>query len=104
MIIGDKIATVHLLHENTPVVVEVVAIEKGEIVWQWAGPIERKSPPAWWLANAHASGLTNPDGTLAWMSARGRVRKRDRGVTWAPAWIEAEVNLLRVTAALGPQP
>lgn len=88
MIVGDKIVTTHVVEDGALVAVEVIAIEKYEIVWSY-GRYVRK------VERLHIENARLSQG-----EAIGRVRKRDRGVTWAPAWIEAEVDLLRVVAGL----
>lgn len=98
MIIGDKIATSNVMLDNVPQIVEVIAIENGEIVWSYEDGEARGQRYV-----AHAWINTWQDlstGKFAFYAV-GRVRKRDRGITWAPAWIEREVELLSVVAALG---
>lgn len=103
MIIGDKIVTTHLTLDGRPVPVSVVAIEHGQIVWDLNfssdGDIALKG--RWYFE--HVDALTYASrisAELLLYNARGRVSKRDRGITWCPAWIEREVELLSVVAGL----
>lgn len=89
MIIGDKIVTVNVQLGRALVPVEVCAIEKGDIVWKYERTTEFQKR----LYIAHCVVLV--DGGFL-----GRVAKRDRGLTWAPTWIESEVDMLRVVAGL----
>lgn len=101
MIIGDKIVTTHLTLDGRPVPVTVIAIEHGQIVWDfgWDG---RSAPGGrWHFEHAYVVTYTAQNTNEIFLyDARGRVSKRDRGITWCPAWIEHEVELLTVITGL----
>lgn len=98
MIIGDKIATSNLSYDGRPTVVEVTAIEKHEIVWTHVWIIPNTDGGRRYLAHVHVDSWI--DKRAVRMVGIGRVQKRDRGITWCPAWIEREIELLTVTTAL----
>lgn len=96
MIVGDKIVTANLLIDRQLIAVSVVAIEKHDYVWMF---FKHTSVGSLYVAHAHVDAwVDDPRETL--FRCVGRVSKRDRGITWAPAWIESEVDQLRVSTAL----
>ena len=105
MIIGDKIATSNLTLNNTPQIVEVIAIEKHEIKWRHRFYVEIATElrQHWYIGDAHVDAWMRDDLSDDYYVV-GRVRKRDRGITWCPAWIEPEVEALTVAAGLRVEP
>lgn len=95
MIVGDKIVTCNYTVNGMLVPVRVKETVRGEIVWYVTGTF---SVPETCIHDATVIGSVNGDVEIV-----GRVQKRDRGVTWAPAWIQSEVDLLQVAVALGAQ-
>lgn len=56
-----------------------------------------KGDKMWWSAGGSAGGHTHQ------IDNRNTLSFADRGITWAPAWREAEVAALKTVVALGPQ-
>lgn len=90
MIIGDKIVTTLVMRDTVLLAIPIYAIEKHTLVW--CVPFEHVDPS---LRVLWKMFTTHPHDLLI-----GRVQKRDRGLTWCPAWIEREVEALTVAAGL----
>src|SRR3954467_8394899 len=97
MIVGDKIVTTNLLVGWQLTAVSVIAIEKHDYVWMF---LRRYGRDRLYVAHAHMDVYTDESGEIVMARCTGRVAKRDRGIVWAPAWIEREVDLLRVNVGL----
>jgi hypothetical protein len=93
VIVGDHIVTTHVLRDGVPTRVEVWRLEKHDLLWTIDSRVCVQHP---WHVGHVIDAYIDLRGVIV-----GRLRKRDRGVTWAPAWLDDEVARLDVVAALG---